>query len=61
MPRAGGRQDRAVTEAAEALRALVAAVERGEVELANAHDVALLRRLQGALAALETVLGRPTR
>jgi hypothetical protein len=40
------------------LRAILGAVESGEVQAANALDVALLRRLQGALAALETLTGR---
>jgi hypothetical protein len=40
------------------VRAILGAVERGEVQAANAQDVALLRRLQGALATLETLTGR---
>jgi hypothetical protein len=43
------------------LRAILGAVERGEVRAANAQDVALLRRLQGALATLETLSGRSGR
>jgi hypothetical protein len=38
------------------LRAILSAVESGEVQAANAQDVALLRRLQGA--TLETLSGR---
>jgi hypothetical protein len=45
-------------DAALMLRAVLAAIERGEVQAANAPDVALLRRLQGALATLETLSGR---
>jgi hypothetical protein len=44
-------------EAALMLRAILGAVEKGEVQAANAQDVALLRRLQGALAALEPLTG----
>jgi hypothetical protein len=54
MPRARGRQDReAVTEAAAALRALLEAVDRGEIEAETPQARRLVRRLEGALAALE--------
>jgi hypothetical protein len=33
-------------------------VEAGELDAVNAHDVALVRRLQGAVAALKALPGR---
>ena len=42
-----------LAEGAAVLRRLLAAVEAGELEVANAHDVAIVRRLQGAVAAFE--------
>jgi len=54
MPRPRGRQDReTVTEAAAALRALLATVERGEIDADTPQARRLLRRLEGALAAWE--------
>jgi hypothetical protein len=42
-------------EAAGQLRAILAAVERGELEARSPRARALLRRLEGAAAALEQV------
>jgi hypothetical protein len=62
MPESGRRpKPDPAAEAALMLRSILGAVERGEVQAANAQDVALLRRLQGALAALETLSGRSGR
>lgn len=49
----------AVTEAAEALRRLLVAFEEGELTVTTPQEVALVRRLQGALTALEAVAGQP--
>jgi hypothetical protein len=51
----------AVTEAAEGLRRLLAVIEDGELAVTTPQEVALVRRLQGALTALEAVAGRPGR
>jgi hypothetical protein len=44
-------------QAAAILRAIVEAVDRGEMDVADPRSVAVLRRLQGATSALETVAG----
>lgn len=49
-----------ITEAAEALRRLLALMEDGELTVTTPQDVALVRRLQGALTAMEAVAGRPS-
>ena len=48
----------AVDEAADALRRILTAIEDGELEATNPQDVAVVRRLQGAVAALEEIAGR---
>lgn len=48
-------------EAAEMLRRVIEAVGAGELLASTPRDVALVRRLQGALTALEAVAGRPAR
>jgi hypothetical protein len=59
MPESGRRpRPDPAADAGLMLRAILGAVERGEVQAVNAQDVALLRRLQGALATLETLTGR---
>jgi hypothetical protein len=53
MPESGRRpKPDPAAEAALMLRAILGAVERGEVQAANAQDVALLRRLQGGAGDL---------
>jgi hypothetical protein len=62
MPESGRRpRPDPAADAALMLRAILGAVEKGEVQAANAQDVALVRRLQGALATLETLSGRSGR
>jgi hypothetical protein len=51
----------AVDEAADALRRILTAIEDGELEAANSQDVVLVRRLQGAVAALEELSGKGKR
>jgi hypothetical protein len=48
-------------EAAGMLRRFIEAVESGELMANTPQDVAVVRRLQGALTALEAVAGRPGR
>jgi hypothetical protein len=48
----------AVAETAEALRRLLAIVEAGELDTVTPKDVALVRRLQGALVGWEASLGQ---
>ena len=43
------------------LRRFIAAVESGELSASTPQDVAVVRRLQGALTALEAVAGGPGR
>jgi hypothetical protein len=52
----------AVTEAVEALRKLLDAVDAGELDAVTPGEVALLRRLQGTLVGWEETLRvcRPT-
>jgi hypothetical protein len=57
MARLPSRQ--AVAEAAEALRRVLAVIDAGELDVTNPRDVALVRRLQGALMALKAVSGYP--
>jgi hypothetical protein len=45
-------------EAAEALRRLLDAVERGDLDVSTPREIALLRRLQGTLAGWEEALGK---
>lgn len=45
-----------LSEAAEALRGLLAAVDAGELDVATPREVALLRRLQGTLVGWEEAL-----
>jgi hypothetical protein len=56
-PRPTSPDSETVTHAAETLRRLLAAVQRGEMVASTPQDVALVRRLQGALTALEAVAG----
>lgn len=46
-----------VAEAADVLRRLVEAVDRGELGTTDPKEVALIRRLQGVLAGWQSVLG----
>jgi len=48
---------KATQEAAGMLRRFIKAVESGELVASSPQDVALVRRLQGALTALEAVAG----
>ena len=50
-----------VQDAAGMLRRFIAAVESGELSASTPQDVAVVRRLQGALTALEAVAGGPGR
>jgi hypothetical protein len=47
-----------VAEAAAALRQVLNAIEMGELDVNTPQDIALVRRLEGALVALEKVGGR---
>lgn len=47
-------------EAADGLRRLLEAVQRGDLTVDGRAANAMLRRLEGALLALEAVLGTPT-
>lgn len=51
------RQDAA--EAAEAIRAVLTAIEAGELTADTPRALALVRRLEGALVALEQVAKKP--
>jgi hypothetical protein len=46
-------------EAADVLRRLLAAVEQGELTIDGPAATALVRRLEGALLALEAIAGDP--
>jgi hypothetical protein len=46
-----------LSEASEALRGVLAAIEAGELDVATPREVALLRRLQGTLVGWEKALG----
>jgi hypothetical protein len=46
-----------VAEAAQALRRILASIEEGELSAATPQEVALVRRLQGAVVAMEAVSG----
>jgi len=48
-----------VGHAADALRRLLDAVERGEVRTTEPREVTLIRRLEGVLAGWEAALGEP--
>jgi len=48
-------------DAAGMLRRFIVAVESGELTASTPQDVAVVRRLQGALTALEAVDGGPGR
>ncbi len=48
----------AVEEATDVLRRVLKAIEDGELEVRAGSDVAFVRRLEGALAALEAAGGR---
>lgn len=48
----------AVDEAADALRRILTAIENGELEVTTPQDIALVRRLEGAVSALEEATGR---
>jgi len=50
-----------VPDAAGMLRLFIEAVESGELAATTPQDVAVVRRLQGALTALETMGGDPGR
>jgi hypothetical protein len=54
-PRRPTRQ--AVDEATAALRRVLRAIENGELEVTTPQEVALVRRLEGALVGLEKVSG----
>jgi hypothetical protein len=45
-------------EAARTIRALMAAVDAGEIEASSPQARAMLRRLEGAALALEALSGR---
>lgn len=47
------------SEAAETIRAVLAAIEAGELTADTPRAVALVRRLEGALVALEQVAKQP--
>jgi hypothetical protein len=47
-----------VDEAADALRRILTAIENGELEVTTPQDIALVRRLEGAVSALEEATGR---
>jgi len=47
-----------LTEAADALRRLLDAVDAGNLKATTPGDIALLRRLQGTLAGWDEALGR---
>jgi len=49
-----------VQDAAGMLRRFIQAVEAGELAASTPQDVAVVRRLQGALTALEAVTGGPS-
>jgi hypothetical protein len=51
-PRSDGPKD--ASEAAEALRRLLAAVEAGEIDADTPQARRLLRRLEGAIGAIES-------
>ena len=51
------RKERA--EAAATLRRVLAAVERGELDVNSAHAKRLLRQIEGATAALEALDAKP--
>jgi hypothetical protein len=46
-----------IADASVTLRRLLDAIERGELTASSGQGVALVRRLQGALTAMESVLG----
>ena len=47
-----------MADAADALRRVLRAIEDGELAVTTPQDVALVRRLEGALAALEKLAPR---
>ena len=48
----------AVDEATDALRRILTAIEDGELDASTPQDIALVRRLEGAVMALEEATGR---
>ena len=50
----------AISDAVDSLRAVLQAIERGDIEARTSHDTALVRRLEGAVAALEAVFDSDT-
>jgi hypothetical protein len=52
---------KATEDAAQVLRRFIEAVESGELMASTPQDVTVVRRLQGALVALETVSGEGSR
>jgi transcription elongation GreA/GreB family factor len=53
-----GRDPSTVAEAAQAVRRLVTAIEKGEIDADSPKARALQRRLEGVVAAWEVAVGR---